>query len=1248
MQDFTDTLFKQLLQSHPALVDVEEAAYTVAMLQDMFAQIDFNGDGGVDWDEFTTFCIHTGLVTAAEQSSQGDASGNMTLENYTIEYAEDHSTKDTTLSSHTHISQMRHSSAAKRLMVMKETSDGVMMFDENFQQLCVLDPNQLPHADRQDKVKIHDCVYLPSKDMYAFCASDHTIVLVKEHHSRGGMYFTTVHKIHTVHLHVKLCWSEKSEILCSVGSDNMIYGWKTNETNPAFHISRHKDLVTDFIAVDELDLFITCSLDKRIVLWSQSSRRVKGILVGHTRGVRTMSYAQGVLLTAGFECEAKTWDVTLKEPTLILRGHRMPIAAAKIMCPANDSGDSVRAVTVDDSGEFRLWSVFVKEKSSDQGLAQVLQIFHIHADEPMVGKVRFIELPFSKEHARGNYSNIIAGSTKLVQLIPEKNTAEFIPPLCMCYNEPYGCIVTAVGKKIYKYDICTGDFVSAISNADSYEISCMKLDGEFARRLFVGYTSGKLVLMNFLTGDLLDSVNCHTKQILCIEVLKKGRKWVFTGSLDGRIKCLETINGNLGVHVTVDNAIGDGKGIAIIKAVESLKLIVAASGGMYWGVWNTTTFRRLLLIDETASIVAMEVIGSSGDDKEIFDNIHLGIEMENVHMLTLAVCTRRYIKVYTMDPIFGAIANTHYFQHEDRLDMTCFTVLRFPANGSMNYNSDFNMKDAPEVSFVAGSYEGLFCYWDASNVRDYASSIYFKIASPYYPGRVDFGRSSSMRQSLSRLNSQVQVDNNEGTPRPSVQDPASSNSDGFVDLASCGTSLDGMLLSPASLKRAGSLQSQLSEEGSIVEGGIDGSDDSSSVFSLTNSTVEFVGHSTNKAKRANALVKSDTAVLDDINTNSSDVVTQHSVSVLSSLNSWVCHNDTVVDLIALHDHGCCVTVSIDGFHRVWNLDSDCLGEMLLPNLTDKMKSYSRIKQTRSHWKFIMERIPVNVSHFDIASKLLASIERKNSDQVDFRKASRRNHGIGLLVSGDDHGQDLLFLRNHRDSTSVTQPSQKDLDRVALLADVRKGYAGDEDDEEGREEDKGKESAVAGSSCSGSNQLLALNTSSNLPAISTGHHAQTGGEGSPSLSARSPIIPQLSPSKMRAQTATVGSKSRRGHGDSQSISSLQSSMTMKTAASLWSSSNDLCPNTNPAFSEHSINAAHQEALIDGEGHKLLRRVNHQEDRKEVYDRSTSKLLLRNVSLSTAIEVPSAANIEMSEVTFGSQKVYIILLRIINCI
>ena len=56
---FTEVIFKQVYKKSPKILQPSECAYTVAMIQEMFQQIDYNGDGGADWDEFTTFCIQT-------------------------------------------------------------------------------------------------------------------------------------------------------------------------------------------------------------------------------------------------------------------------------------------------------------------------------------------------------------------------------------------------------------------------------------------------------------------------------------------------------------------------------------------------------------------------------------------------------------------------------------------------------------------------------------------------------------------------------------------------------------------------------------------------------------------------------------------------------------------------------------------------------------------------------------------------------------------------------------------------------------------------------------------------------------------------------------------------------------------------------------------------------------------------------------------------------------------------------------
>ena len=70
------------------------------------------------------------------------------------------------------------------------------------------------------------------------------------------------------------------------------------------------------------------------------------------------------------------------------------MSAAKMMCERAESDDELRAITVDDSGEFRVWNVFVKERSSEPQFAPTLQCFFMHNPEPALNRFRFIVLPY--------------------------------------------------------------------------------------------------------------------------------------------------------------------------------------------------------------------------------------------------------------------------------------------------------------------------------------------------------------------------------------------------------------------------------------------------------------------------------------------------------------------------------------------------------------------------------------------------------------------------------------------------------------------------------------------------------------------------------------------------------------------------------------------------------------------------------------------------------------------------------------
>jgi len=73
---FARIILYSLLLARPELRHPARAAAIIALLFELFEQIDINGDAVVDWDEFTTFCISLGLIATHDAPAGGDDTGS--------------------------------------------------------------------------------------------------------------------------------------------------------------------------------------------------------------------------------------------------------------------------------------------------------------------------------------------------------------------------------------------------------------------------------------------------------------------------------------------------------------------------------------------------------------------------------------------------------------------------------------------------------------------------------------------------------------------------------------------------------------------------------------------------------------------------------------------------------------------------------------------------------------------------------------------------------------------------------------------------------------------------------------------------------------------------------------------------------------------------------------------------------------------------------------------------------------------
>jgi WD40 repeat protein/Ca2+-binding EF-hand superfamily protein len=1166
---FTEVIFKQLCRRFPKILEPTECAYTVAMIQEMFQQIDYNGDGGADWDEFTTFCIQT----ASEV--QGQTPQGASMNEYVIEYAEDSLRRDRVLSPYRPVALMRFIKEERKFLVIPDEADKIILMDEMFRVRSELSPYNVSvknamgqtegnmQSDSEHKIMLYDVIFLACKNLYAFSASDHSITIVREQGGVGNRKATHVLYSRLFHdlLHLKLCWSNSHEILCSVASNRVIYGWNIDKQQPIFHVSRHSDIVTDFLAVDSMDVFVTCGMDKKIVMWSALSRRVKGIFLGHKRGVRCLSIHETTMLSAGFEADARTWDLNTKDNIAILKGHRFPIASAKLMCDLATAEHDYRAVTVDESGEIRLWNIFVKERSSSAVYVPTLQVFEMSNPQPPTQYIRFLAVPGSPNLSTSYYSNLVAVGTKMMNFIPEKNAKEFVPPSASEFNSTAAELVTCVGKNLYKYDVCKGGFSTVVTNLHTADLCSLCLDGPRGRRMFVGCGNGDVLLINYLSGQIIDKVTAHKKEVNSICCWQGSRNNVYSASADGSIAILEESHGSLHVHNLVENAFGNNVGAASIKVAPSVLAVLALSTGQKWGLWNSSTGKKLVIFKEASPVAGCEIIGASRDpaDLQHMDDNFATLSKaflaakEKEKLLTVAIGTTTGVSIYTID--MGDIRGVSSFfcACGRSVFMTALQLLRYPTSDSVNYaGSDASADDRRgELNLMATTDDGYIMVWGIENVRLKSESNF----------RNRFNSNSSSMKKKGGLF----LTSDDSPPRPGTADTADT----------AGTDQG----SPDSIHNE-----DVQFEDSIA----------SSMGMMTDLESEtFFATSCSKGKPF--------------------------FEKMELAGKWVAHKDSISVSVPMPEHNCLVTGSHDGFHRVWNLDENCLGEMKLPNLTEKMKAPKDPIMKKAGWKFILERMTVTDAHRDLADRLTAMIKKYG----DGHDESDRDRRIGN-ISAVHLGQLGAGEESENDEDEANEDEDSILRKMALGAMV----------EEIGPRDDGPPMALPSDD---ELRLQELQLKLDTHAEMTARPASPNGQDAP----------QSAPGKLEGFRVKATDSIDTVESSEVAVSPIKklSHFGMNTKQALWSiASDNLKDNAAaalvaPAFSEESLARSMSEGLLDEESHSLLRRVSL--DKVKVHSYMNNKkgvVLLRSPSLSTTIALPALEGMRRAEVSFGPQKDY----------
>ena len=495
----------------------------IRCLNILFGEIDINGNGTLEWEEFTNYIIDkANIINTLKQK-------NDVLDHYS-------KAENQIISSHIEIIKCIEIPSINCLAFIEQNSNeikfanldnykiltGTLVVNDDIRSSIKENQRHIPQRMVLNSILIDIISFIHNDNLYLFVSSNNGIVRAYRYKNKFELDNTLIdYQIVYDTAQLVIIWDPISEILYSGEMNGIInmYDQKSepqlkrfadsetkNQSNLRNKFKRinsidheeaprgHSDSITVLLPIVKLQFLASASIDRKIILWDVLKHKKKKEFKNfHKKAITCLEYSEDliILLSGSLDHQIYIWNPYVDSPIYSLKDHGYPILNIKLV------KEPLHLLSLDNSGYVKLWdmkklkcinTVNVKDK------AYVPNNFLIISN-----KLRLVTV--SKKLTIYNYAS------HNQQTDDETNVGQ------NCYFIEDGLIFATVKNNSVKlYNALTGDIKKIFNNLSEKDISSFIID-KFDKRFIIGDVTGACKVFNLFNGAFLKILKGHEGEI---------------------------------------------------------------------------------------------------------------------------------------------------------------------------------------------------------------------------------------------------------------------------------------------------------------------------------------------------------------------------------------------------------------------------------------------------------------------------------------------------------------------------------------------------------------------------------------------------------------------------------------------------------------------------------------------------------------------------------------------------------------